>query len=159
MNKESDAELIERLNDVLDIIAAAEHQFARTDAHHDYYSDRFNAVKLAASRLAERQAELLAVREERDALLQKPLDLARLDSIDDGVPDKMLAYYWCAQAQEARAERTRLMADAQSWPIELIIDGLYRRNVNAFDRAALVLERIAALSASSIALTEDKADG
>lgn len=38
---------IELLGDVLDIIAAAEHQFAQTPSHHAYYDARFKAVEQA----------------------------------------------------------------------------------------------------------------
>jgi outer membrane murein-binding lipoprotein Lpp len=57
-------------------------------------------------------AENAALREERDALLQKPIDLAKMDSIDDdnGTPEKMVAYYWHQQAEEARAECRTLIA-------------------------------------------------
>jgi hypothetical protein len=39
--------LLERLGDVLDIIAAAEMQFAQTADHHAYYGDRHRAVNEA----------------------------------------------------------------------------------------------------------------
>ena len=47
--------------------------------------------------------ELRELRAERDALLQEPIDLAKMDSIDDDAADKMVAYYWWQQAKEARA--------------------------------------------------------
>jgi hypothetical protein len=47
--------------------------------------------------------DLVELRKERDALLQKPIDLAKMDSIDDDATDKMIAYYWWQQAQDARA--------------------------------------------------------
>jgi hypothetical protein len=40
-----------KLGDVLDIIAAAEMEFARTEAHHAYYSDRHAALNEAIERL------------------------------------------------------------------------------------------------------------
>lgn len=58
--------LIERLGDVLDIIAAAEHQFARTPEHHDYYSARHKAVSQAADRLTAYAKQV----EEKDAALR-----------------------------------------------------------------------------------------
>ena len=53
-------------------------------------------------RLKGENAEL---RKERDALLQEPIDHAKMDSIDDGgdTPTLMTAYYWWKQAKEARA--------------------------------------------------------
>jgi hypothetical protein len=61
-----------------------------------------------ADALESTQAEIAELRSERDNLLQKPIDLSKLDSIDDGVGEKMVAYYWWEQAQEARAEIARL---------------------------------------------------
>jgi hypothetical protein len=64
-------------------------------------------LKIAAALQSCNYAGLVAdnaeLRAERDALLQKPIDLAKMDSIDGGVADKMIAYYWCEQAQLARA--------------------------------------------------------
>jgi hypothetical protein len=51
--------------------------------------------------------ELTELRAERDALLQKPIDLAKMDSIDDDATDRMIAYYWHQQAQDARARLER----------------------------------------------------
>ncbi len=63
-------------------------------------------VEEAANTLTQQESELAEVRAERDALLQKPIDLAKMDSIDDdnGTPDKMIAYYWHQQAHDARAK-------------------------------------------------------
>jgi hypothetical protein len=55
---------------------------------------------------AEDDAEWL--RKERDALLQRPIDLAKMDSIDEDATDRMITYYWWQQAQEAREELSRL---------------------------------------------------
>jgi Mg-chelatase subunit ChlI len=49
------------------------------------------------------RSEAAELRAERDALLQKPIDLAKLDSIDEDASGKMVAYYWWQQAQDARA--------------------------------------------------------
>jgi hypothetical protein len=65
-------------------------------------------LEQAADALESAQAEIAELRSERDNLLQKPIDLSKLDSIDDGVGEKMVAYYWWEQAQEARAEIARL---------------------------------------------------
>lgn len=56
------------------------------------------------------EAENAALRAERDALLQKPLDLAKMDSVDDDTDTsaKMIAYYWHDQAQEARDKNKAL---------------------------------------------------
>jgi hypothetical protein len=56
--------------------------------------------------IANIEGELTEVRAERDALLQKPIDLAKMDSIDDDATDRMIAYYWWQQAQDARAALT-----------------------------------------------------
>ena len=55
--------------------------------------------------------ECAALRTERGALLQKPLDLAKMDSIDDDddTSTKMIAYYWHDQAQEARDKNKALV--------------------------------------------------
>jgi hypothetical protein len=37
--------LLDQLGDVLDIIAAARYEFARTKEHHDYYAERFQTVE------------------------------------------------------------------------------------------------------------------
>ena len=49
-------------------------------------------------------------RAERDALLQRPIDLAKLDSIDDDATDKMLAYYWWQQTAQARVDLAEALA-------------------------------------------------
>lgn len=68
----------------------------------------------AAARIRALSAEAAELRAERDALLQKPLDMAKLDSIDDGVPEKMLAYYWLEQAQDARKQSAELRGHAEA---------------------------------------------
>lgn len=52
---------------------------------------------------ASEPSEADELRKERDALLQKPIDLAKMDSIDEEVTDRMIAYYWWQEAQDARA--------------------------------------------------------
>jgi hypothetical protein len=49
------------------------------------------------------RVECEELRKERDALLQKPIDLAKMDSIDEDASGKMVAYYWWQQAQNAHA--------------------------------------------------------
>ena len=64
---------------------------------------------------------LVELRAERDALLQRPIDLAKMDSIDDDATDRMIAYYWWQQAQDARADLQR-SNDAKDEAIELGLD-------------------------------------
>ena len=162
MSAESDAELIERAKREVSTVVgwAVLRDAIRAGSNHDGWErispEEARAIKtaledalqaLSASRLAELQAKLLAVREERDALLQRPLDLAKLDSIDDeeGVPDKMVSYYWWQQTQEARAERTRLHLLVEESLFHLRLDA----RAEAYHHRAL-----AALSASPIAPEE-----
>jgi hypothetical protein len=65
---------------------------------------------LAAASLPD-ETLLAEVRAERDALLQQPIDLAKMHSVDEDANDKMVAYYWHGQAQDAR-ERARVAREA-----------------------------------------------
>ncbi len=76
------------------------------EVNEEYEDEAANAWNMRANTPTQQESELAEVRAERDALLQKPIDLAKMDSIDDdnGTPDKMIAYYWHQQAQDARAK-------------------------------------------------------
>jgi hypothetical protein len=81
----------------------------------------------AAARLTAMREELTEVRAERDALLEKPIDLAKMDSIDEELNDRMIAYYWHEQAQEARAELAAMREeierkDERTADLELALD-------------------------------------
>jgi hypothetical protein len=56
----------------------------------------------AAAVIRQLSADNAAMRHERDALLEKPISLSKMDSIDDDTGAKMVAYYWCEQAEIAR---------------------------------------------------------
>lgn len=73
--------------------------------------------------------ELAEVRAERDALLEKPISLAKMDSVDDDATDRMIAYYWHEQAQEARAERDAAL-DGDKVSEEMIEAGVKELRVN-----------------------------
>jgi hypothetical protein len=98
MTPQEDDELIERL------LAPAYWMSGSSDGH----EGENDAPREAAARLTE-------VRAERDALLEKPINLAKMDSIndEDGTPEKMVAYYWHEQANEARAERDALREEIE----------------------------------------------
>jgi hypothetical protein len=70
----------------------------------------FTEHKTHANRIEGIATRIEQLRTDRNALLQKPIDLAKMDSADDeeGVPEKMVAYYWCEQATEARAQVEQL---------------------------------------------------
>jgi hypothetical protein len=72
------------------------------EAHH-CNADAITTLLERERRATEEAKELRA---ERDALLQKPIDLAKMDSIDEDASSKMVAYYWWQQALEARAALT-----------------------------------------------------
>jgi hypothetical protein len=94
-----------------DLWLCSKHSFFGGDCPSEtsYYSARkWNAAQAAMTRTVSPSPEIAELRSERDNLLQKPIDLSKLDSIDDGVGEKMVAYYWWEQAQEARAEIARL---------------------------------------------------
>jgi hypothetical protein len=78
----------------------------------------------AADALESAQAEIAELRSERDALLQKPIDLSKLDSIDEGAGEKMVAYYWWEQAQDARSEMARLTEALDTFEREYLPSGL-----------------------------------
>jgi hypothetical protein len=48
-------------------------------------------------------AQVAELREERDALLRRPINLAEMDSEDEEITTQMIAYYWHEQAMIARA--------------------------------------------------------
>lgn len=88
-------------------------------------------LRLAAEQA--QAAEIAELRAERDALLEKPLSLAKMDSIDGKKTDQMIAYYWHAQAVEARAERDALVEDAWS-RLQQAYDGdpkFFRARINS----------------------------
>ncbi len=69
-------------------------------------------VTALARKVIALEGEAKELRRERDALLKQPIDLAEMDSIDDetDTATKMIAYYWCQQAKEARAASSALEA-------------------------------------------------
>ena len=60
------------------------------------------ALTADGERIAELEAEIIELRSERDALLEVPVNLAKMDSIDEDATDRMIAYYWHSQCQDAR---------------------------------------------------------
>lgn len=64
-----DVALIERLSDVLDIIAACEHLQANTDEHHAYYADRHAAVEEAIEALTRTDPQAAGLSSEDRLLL------------------------------------------------------------------------------------------
>ena len=64
----------------------------------------------AADLIQQQRAEIAEARNERDALLERPITLAKMDSLDEDATDRMIAYYWCEQATEARKARDDLQA-------------------------------------------------
>lgn len=74
------------------------------EAHKKHARAAIEAYESALqARVEKLEAENAELRKERDALLQKPIDLAKMDSIDDEATDRMIAYYWWQQATDARA--------------------------------------------------------
>ena len=66
------------------------------------YREAAEALTADGERIAELEAEIIELRSERDALLQVPVNLAKMDSIDEDATDRMIAYYWHSQCQDAR---------------------------------------------------------
>jgi hypothetical protein len=101
----STAGLVERLT-----VEAAnlEQDIDHGEPNEAVYRAKVEQLRADAAAILSLTAEAKELRAERDALLEKPIDLSKMDSIDEGVPDKMLAYYWHEQAQEARARNKAL---------------------------------------------------
>ena len=47
----------------------------------------------AAATIEQLQSRISELEEERDALLQRPIDLAKMDSVDEEISDKMISYF------------------------------------------------------------------
>ena len=89
--------------------------------------------------MSKSRAELIAeneqLRKERDVLLQEPIDLAKLDSIDEDASGQMVAYYWWKQAQGARSLiRTRKYSVEEIDLMRAYVGWLAHRSDNAEDQ-------------------------
>ena len=86
--------LVEMLGDVLDLIAAAESEFARTDKHHAFYGERHAAVQQARETITtlEKRVEILteALREIRDVT-------DAMDSVVSALPSMRETLSDCAE--------------------------------------------------------------
>ncbi len=67
----------------------------------------------ALTRIEAQSATIAELREERDALLEKPIDLAKMDSIDDELTDQMISYFWWERSNELTATIARLNAEVE----------------------------------------------
>ena len=67
----------------------------------------------AADLIEAQSATIAGLREERDALLEKPIDLAKMDSIDDELTDQMISYFWWERSNELTATIARLNAEVE----------------------------------------------
>jgi hypothetical protein len=103
------------------------------------------------------------LRAERDALLRKPIDLAKMDSVDDdnGTPGKMVAYYWWQQAQDARGANAALIEaldfDYLRFLLKLTNDDIARHGETSSSTVRAGLLRDVLTAALTLARDKDKA--